>query len=105
MIPSFRLYVVELDESVRSSRRFRRENSAGSDACLYVGSTAHTPEHRFSQHKAGRFSNRGWVQKFGRWLRYDLMGSATYQSRESAEQAERELAETLRSQGYSVWSR
>jgi predicted GIY-YIG superfamily endonuclease len=72
---------------------------------LYVGSTAHTPEHRFAQHKAGVFSNRGWVERFGLRLAQHLSDGVEYQTRESAEQAERDLAESLRTKGFLVWSR
>jgi hypothetical protein len=105
MSTSFRLYVVALDPAVRQVGRFRRENQKSSGPCLYVGSTAHTPEHRFGQHKAGRFANRGWVKKFGVGLAMHLADGKEYQTRESAEQAERELAESLRKEGYQVWSR
>jgi hypothetical protein len=101
----FRLYVVELDPAVLNVGRFRRENPGGGARCLYVGSTAHTAEHRFAQHKAGRFSNRGWVERFGVRLLPRLAGGVEYQTRESAEQAERELAESLRKKGFLVWQR
>jgi predicted GIY-YIG superfamily endonuclease len=105
MTHTLRLYVVLLDDAVRSVGRFGKENSGSRGPCLYVGSTAHTPEHRFSQHKAGRFSNRGWVERFGVKLAQHLSDGKEYQTRESAEQAERELAESLREKGYAVWSR
>lgn len=105
MTPIFHLYVVELDPAVRKSRRFRDENPAGGERCLYVGSTAKTPAERYAQHKAGVLSNRGWVTKFGKRLCQELAGGSQYATRESAEQAERDLAEALRKEGYSVWSR
>jgi predicted GIY-YIG superfamily endonuclease len=102
---TFRLYVVALDDAVRSVGAFARENKGKVGPCLYVGSTANTPEHRFAQHKAGRFSNRGWVERFGLSLAPHLSDGREYQTRESAEQAERALAASLRREGYAVWQR
>jgi predicted GIY-YIG superfamily endonuclease len=102
---SYRVYVVELSKAVLKSRRFRKENGSRSGKCLYVGSTAHTAEHRFAQHKSGLFSNRGWVERFGLRLAQHLSDGVQYRTRESVEQAERELAESLRKKGYLVWSR
>ena len=42
-------------------------------APLYVGQTAHTPEHRFAQHKAGGKLSSSKPHRFGLRLRYDLM--------------------------------
>lgn len=42
-------------------------------APLYVGQTAHTPEHRFAQHKVGGKLAAKKVHKFGIKLRLDLM--------------------------------
>ena len=105
MSTSFRVYVVALDPAVQQVGRFRKANSRTAGQCLYVGSTAHTAEHRFAQHKAGRFANRGWVKKFGVGLAMHLSDGKEYQTRESAEKAERELADALRKEGYQVWSR
>ena len=101
-----RLYVVELDAEVQSSRRFRDANTAGSGkGCLYVGSTAHDVEHRYAQHKAGVHATRGGVTKLGTRLRHDLMPSVSYATRPEAEAAEARLADSLRKEGYLVWSR
>lgn len=102
----FRLYVVGLSDAVQQSGRFRRANSGGGDkGCLYVGSTAHTAEHRLAQHKSGVHANRGWVTKYGTDMRTDLMPSVTYPTRQAAEAAEAALAASLRKEGYQVWSR
>lgn len=42
-------------------------------APLYVGQTAHTPEHRFAQHQQGGRLAAGMAHRFGERLRYDLM--------------------------------
>lgn len=102
---TFKLYVVELDPAVLDHGRVRKANPQGGNACLYVGSTAHTPEHRYSQHKAGVHANRGYVTKYGTGLRQDLSDGATYATRQDAERAEAQLAEQLRKEGYSVWSK
>ena len=99
-------YVVELTPEVLKSRKFRDANPQGADkACLYVGSTAHSAEHRFAQHMAGEKSNRGWVTKYGTQLRQDLASDDTYATRKEAEDAEAALAAHLRSLGYQVWQR
>lgn len=101
----FSLYVVELDPAVLSHGRVRKANPSGGDRCVYVGSTAHTPEHRYQQHKAGVHSNRGYVTRYGAGLRTDLSDGASYATRQDAERAEAQLAEQLRKEGYTVWSR
>lgn len=105
MARSFRLYVVALDPLVRQEKLFQKDNPHGGGECLYVGSTAHSAEHRFAQHKAGSFCTRKWVQKYGIALMPDLAGTVEYSTREAAEKAEHELAELLRQRGYAVWSR
>jgi len=104
---SYRLYVVQLDRDVVKSRRFRDANPHASDRspCLYVGSTAHSAEDRFLQHKQGKFSNRGWVEKFGSCLLPELSSGFEYTSRVAAERAEAQLADSLRERGFAVWSR
>lgn len=96
--------MVQLRTEVLKSKRFRDANPQGGDECLYVGSTAHSAEHRFAQHMRGEKSNRGWVTKYGEQLRQDLATGVEYASRAEAEQAEAELAEALRRQGFAVWS-
>lgn len=106
MSRTLRVYVIELDPAVLSDTRFRDANPHdGPKGCLYVGSTAHTAEQRYEQHKAGEFSQRGWVKRFGRCLRGDLAPPVQYSDRAVAEVAERQLAESLRREGYAVWSK
>lgn len=100
----YRTYVVQLRQDVMRSRRFRDANPCGGNECFYVGSTAHDVEHRFAQHMRGEKSNRGWVTQYGEQLRQDLATGVEYATRAEAEQAEAELAKSLRSQGFSVWS-
>ena len=106
MARTFRVYVIELDPAVLSDTRFRDANAHdGPKGCLYVGSTAHSAEQRYEQHKAGEFSQRGWVKRFGLGLRSDLAPTVEYSDRAVAEVAERSHAERLRQEGYAVWSR
>jgi hypothetical protein len=92
----YRIYIIEL------ARTCVKEPCAL--APLYVGQTAHTPEHRFAQHKAGgKFAARK-PNKFGVRLRYDLMaGIGPFSTREDAEAAEKAVAEALVRRGHRVF--
>ena len=73
-------------------------------APVYVGQTAHTPEHRFAQHKAGGLLAAGKPHRFGVRLRYDLMkGIGPFRSRAEAEAAEKAVAEALERRGHRVF--
>src|SRR5688500_9133085 len=73
-------------------------------APVYVGQTAHTPEHRFEQHKAGGILAAPKAHKYGVRLRYDLMqGIARCANRKEAEQTERAVAEALQRRGHRVF--
>ena len=73
-------------------------------APLYVGQTAHTPEHRFAQHKAGGKLAASKAHKFGIKLRLDLMkGIAPCSTRNEAEAAERAVAGALEKRGHLVF--
>jgi hypothetical protein len=73
-------------------------------APLYVGQTAHTPEHRFQQHKAGGMLAAGKPHRFGVRLRYDLMERiGSFTTRKDAEQAERDVAAALEQRGHRVF--
>ena len=102
---AYSVYVIELDPEVLTCRRFREANPDWHDGkpCVYVGSTALTPEERFEQHLAGHKANR-YARMYGvrllprlyrRWLHYE--------SRELAERAEEQRALSLRRRGYAVW--
>jgi hypothetical protein len=94
--PSYTVYVIEL------SRACTRRPCAL--APLYVGQTAHTPEQRFEQHKAGGKLAAGKPYRYGRRLRYDLMkGIGPFTSRTAAEQAEKAVAEALERRGHLVY--
>ena len=73
-------------------------------APVYVGQTAHTPEHRFAQHKAGGRLAAGKPHKYGVRLRYDLMtGIGPFATRREAEQAEKAVAAALELRGHRVF--
>jgi hypothetical protein len=73
-------------------------------APLYVGQTAHTPEQRFAQHKAGGKLAAGKPHKFGLRLRLDLMnGIGPFSTRKQAESAEKGVAEALERRGHLVF--
>jgi len=94
--PTYSVYIVEL------SRRCTRTPCAL--APLYVGQTAHTPEQRFAQHKAGGMLAAGKAHRYGVRLRYDLMkGIGPFSSRADAERAEKLVAEALERRGHRVF--
>ncbi len=73
-------------------------------APVYVGQTAHTPEQRFQQHKAGGMLAASKPHKFGVRLRLDLMdGIGPFATRREAERAEQALAEALQRRGHRVF--
>src|SRR4029453_2452471 len=73
-------------------------------APLYVGQTAHTPEQRFAQHKAGGKLAARRPYKFGLKLRLDLMkGIGPFSTRQEAETAEKAVAEALARRGHRVF--
>ena len=69
-----------------------------------MGQTAHTPEERFAQHKAGGMLAAGKPHRYGTRLRYDLMkGVGPFKSRADAEAAEKAVAEALKRRGHRVF--
>jgi hypothetical protein len=93
---TYTVYVIEL------SRDCTKERCAL--APVYVGQTAHTPEHRFAQHKAGGKLSAAKPRVYGVKLRYDLMkGIARCSTRTDAEAAERAVAEALERRGHPVF--
>jgi predicted GIY-YIG superfamily endonuclease len=73
-------------------------------APLYVGQTAHDPEHRFAQHKAGGKLAAAKAFRYGVRLRWDLMKKLPLLStRQEAEAAERAVAAALEARGHRVF--
>jgi hypothetical protein len=93
---TYTVYVIELSRAcVRKPCAF---------APVYVGQTAHTPEHRFEQHRAGGKLAGRKPYKFGVRLRYDLMqGIGTFSTRKDAEAAEKAVAKALQKRGHPVF--
>jgi hypothetical protein len=102
--PGYRIYVVRLDSSVMSSKRFREANpnAAREAECLYVGMTACTPEERLAQHKRG-YKACPFVRKHGSALAAELFPAGGLLSRHEAEKLEVSHAESLRARGFAVW--
>jgi predicted GIY-YIG superfamily endonuclease len=93
---TYAIYIIEL------SRACTKEPCAL--APLYVGQTAHTPERRFAQHKAGGKLAASKAHKFGIKLRLDLMkGIGPFSTRKDAEAAEKAVAEALEKRGHMVF--
>ena len=70
---------------------------------LYVGQTGLSPEARFDQHRRGGMYASDVVHHYGVALRPERLGP--FPSIERAERAERELANTLRAAGLTVFGR
>ncbi len=100
----YHVYVVELDDRVWNSARFRRANPdyVLGKPFVYVGMTGLDPDVRFDKHKAG-IQASAFVRDFGLRLlpalyeRYNPMDYETARSREV------ELGIALRREGYGVW--
>ncbi len=69
--------------------------------CVYVGMTGLTPEERFRNHKAGVKAAKV-VQIYGERLMPELYEVYNPMPFEAALEMERELAEDLRAEGYTV---
>ena len=92
----YNIYVIELSREC--------VNEPCGLAPVYVGQTAHDPEYRFAQHKAGGRLAAGKPHRYGRRLRYDLMkGIGPFATREEAEAAEKAVAEALERRGHRVF--
>jgi hypothetical protein len=93
---AYSIYIIEL------SRSCVKEPCAL--APLYVGQTAHSPEHRFEQHKAGGKLAAAKPHRYGVKLRHDLMkGIGPFASRQEAETAEKAVADALMKRGHRVF--
>ena len=93
---AYSIYIIEL------ARTCLRQPSAY--APLYVGQTAHTPRHRFAQHKAGGKLAARKPHRYGKRLRYDLMkGIGPFSTRAEAERAESAVAKALKRRGHRVF--
>ena len=97
------VYVVLLHDEVARHPSILRLNP-GRDLrkpCVYVGMSGLPPEHRFENHRNGYKSS--WVvRKYGIRLLPELYAHLNPMPYEAAAQMERDLAEDLRNEGYTV---
>jgi predicted GIY-YIG superfamily endonuclease len=97
------VYVVLLDPAVSRNRKVRAENPKRDPRkpCVYVGMTGLTPEERFANHKAG-IKAAAVVKRHGLRLLQELYAHLNPMPFEAAAQMEKDLAEDLRRDGYTV---
>jgi hypothetical protein len=97
------VYVVLLDAKAARDRKILKANPHRdkSKPCVYVGMTGLAPEERFRNHKNGIKAAR-IVQKFGVRLLPELYECFNPMPFAVAAEMERELAEELRDEGYTV---
>jgi len=106
----YSVYVINLSHDVLGEHKFRKANPlyVEGQPCVYVGSTACTPDERFQQHKHGYKHNR-YAKDYGVELRQNddnnaLTTGNPHTDRSAAEAREQELTDTLRKKGWAVWS-
>ncbi|MDB6153347.1 MAG: hypothetical protein JWL90_1800 [Chthoniobacteraceae bacterium] len=97
------VYVVLLDKKAATHPSVLRANPARDPAkpCIYVGMTGLPVEHRFQNHLNG-YKSAWVVRKYGVRLMPELFTHLNPMPFEAAAQMERDLAEDLRSLGYTV---
>jgi hypothetical protein len=97
------VYVVLLHPQAAKDRKLLLANARRdrSKPCVYVGMTGLTSEARLANHKRGIKAAR-LVQKHGIRLLPELFECLNPMPFEAAAQMERDLAEDLRNQGYTV---
>jgi hypothetical protein len=97
------VYVILLDPAVLQHRSILRLNPNRDPAkpCVYVGMTGLPVQDRFQNHKTGR--KAAWVvEKYGLRLMPELYEYLNPMPYEAAAQMEKDLAEDLRADGYTV---
>ena len=97
------VYVILLDAKVAEHPTIRRANPARDPAkpCVYVGMTGLPVEHRFENHKHG-YKSAWTVREYGLRLMPELYEHLNPMPFEAAVEMEKDLAEDLRAQGYTV---
>jgi hypothetical protein len=97
------VYVILLDPSVLRHPSILRlnPNREPTKQCVYVGMTGLPVEQRFENHKKGQKS-ASVVRKYGLRLMPELYGFLNPMPFEAAAQMEKDLAEDLRADGYTV---
>jgi hypothetical protein len=97
------VYVILLDDKVVKHPSILRLNPKRDPLkpCVYVGMTGLPVDHRFENHKNGYKS--AWVaEKYGKRLMPELYEHLNPMPFEAAAVMEKELAEDLRAEGYTV---
>ena len=97
------VYVILLDPAVAEHPSVLRMNPERDPTkpCVYTGMTGLTVEERFGNHQNGHKS--AWtVKRYGLRLLPELFEHLNPMPFEAAAQMEKELAEELREQGYTV---
>tara|TARA_B110000196_G_C20931175_1_gene560006 strand:- start:163 stop:486 length:324 start_codon:yes stop_codon:yes gene_type:complete len=104
-IKSHSIYVIRLDNSILTEKRFRDKNPdyRNGKPCAYVGMTGKTPDERFRQHKNG-YKSAKYAKKYGRYLMRKQFEKHNPMSYEQAVEMEKRKANELRAKGYAVWS-
>ena len=102
----FYVYVIRLRAEALKESAVARANPQHIPfkPCVYVGSSWHPPEVRYQRHidPASKVGSK-WVRRYHLGLHKRLTElQPTYDTREEAEKAERELARRLRKRGYAV---
>jgi predicted GIY-YIG superfamily endonuclease len=97
------VYVVLLKPAAAKLRSVRAANSLrdSKKPCVYVGMTGLTPKERLANHKAG-LKAASVVKKYGVRLLPRLFAHLNPMPYEAALQMEKDLAEDLRREGYTV---
>ncbi len=100
----YHVYVIELDDRVWNSAKFRRCNPeyVMGKPFVYVGMTGLDPDTRFDKHKAGLQANK-YVTDYGLHLLPDLYEHLNPMPHITAKKIEVELAIQLQAKGYGVW--
>jgi hypothetical protein len=100
----YHVYVIELDDRVWNSGKFRRCNPeyVMGKPFVYVGMTGLDPDVRFDKHKAGIQAN-SFVTDYGVQLLPALYEKYNPKAYKAAQTMEVELAIALQTKGYGVW--
>jgi len=97
------VYVILLSDRALKESSILRPNPKRDPAkpCVYVGMTGLPVDHRFENHKNGYKAAR-LVRKYGVRLMPELYAHLNPMPFEAAAQMEKDLAEDLRDEGYTV---
>ena len=97
------VYVILLDPAVLKHRSVLHLNPIRDSAkpCVYVGMTGLPVDHRFENHKHG-YKSAWVVERYGVRLLPELYEHLNPMPFDAAVQMEKELAEDLRAEGYTV---